>query len=112
MRRRAGPREIPITARALARVRHEGLRGLAAEALARGEPVRLVVGAGADPGPVETLVLGPSRAVQSAGEGVVWGSWSGSRLRTDRGLHLLDADGHCFCRECETAAGLAGDDDE
>jgi hypothetical protein len=57
-------------------------------------------------------VLGPSRAAQSAGEDVVWGSWSGSRLRTDRGLHLLDADGCCFCRECEIAEGLAGDDDE
>lgn len=107
---RAGPRETKIGPRTLARIRHPALRALAAEALARGEGATLVVGRGEDP--VETVVVGGARAAQSAGEGVVHGSWSGSRLRTDRGLHLLDADGCCFCRECETAAGLGGDDDE
>jgi hypothetical protein len=110
VRRTAKPREAEIGASTLARIRHAGLRALAEEALARGEAVRLVSGRG--PEPVETVVVGSSRAAQSAGEGVVWGTWSGSRLQTDRGLHLLDADGFCFCRECETAEGLTGDDDE
>ncbi len=102
--------DTEITARALARIRHPALRALAAEALARGEAVRLVTGGG--PESVETVVTAGSRAAQSAGEAVVLGTWSGSRLQTDRGLHLLDADGFCFCRECETAEGIAGEDDE
>lgn len=110
MASRGAPRETELGPRTLARVRHPALREIAAAALARGEPVRLVAGGGA--APVETVVAAGGRAAQSAGEGVVWGTWSGSRLRTDRGLHLLDADGCCFCRECETAAGLTGDDDE
>ncbi len=107
---RALPKEIAIAARTLVRIRHPALRALAAEALARGERVGLVTGRGPDP--VETVVTGGARAAQSAGEGVVEGTWSGSRLQTDRGLHLLDADGFCFCRECETAEGIAGEDDE
>jgi hypothetical protein len=110
MKRAAALRETEIGASTLGRIRHAALRALAAEAFARGEPVRLVTGRG--PEPVETVVMGASRAAQSAGDGVVRGSWSGSRLQTDRGLHLLDADGFCFCRECETAEGLTGDDDE
>jgi hypothetical protein len=110
MKRTQAPRETEIRVATLAHVRHPALRSLAGEALARGEAVRLVSGRG--PEPVETVVVGSSRAAQSAGEGVVWGTWSGSRLQTDRGLHLLDADGFCFCRECETAEGLTGDDDE
>jgi hypothetical protein len=105
-----GPRETEIARGTLRRIRHAALRALAGEALARGEPVRLVTGRGE--APVETVVLGGGRAAQSAGDGVVPGSWSGSRLQTDRGLHLLDADGCCFCRECETAEGITGDDDE
>jgi hypothetical protein len=110
VKRTGAPRETEIRAGTLSRIRHPGLRALAAEALARGESVRLVTGAGAEP--VETVVTSGSRAAQSAGEGTVAGTWSGSRLQTDRGLHLLDADGFCFCRECETAEGLTGDDDE
>ena len=110
MKRTAAPSETEIGARTLGRIRHAGLRALAAEAVARGEAVRLVAGGGAER--VETVVMGGSRAAQSAGDGVAWGTWSGSRLQTDRGLHLLDADGCCFCRDCETAEGLTGDDDE
>ena len=108
--KRTGPAETEIGTRTLARIRHPALRALAREALARGEAVRLVLGRG--PEPVETVVMGGARAAQSAGEGVVHGSWSGSRLQTDRRLHLLDADGLCFCRECEVAEGITGDDDE
>jgi hypothetical protein len=110
VKRTGAPRETEIRAGTLPRIRHPALRALAADALARGEPVRLVTGAG--PEPVETVVASASRAAQSAGDGIVSGTWSGSHLRTDRGLHLLDADGYCFCRECETAEGHTGDDDE
>jgi hypothetical protein len=40
------------------------------------------------------------------------GLWSGDRLLTDAGGHALDADGSCFCRDCEMAGGHCVDDDE
>jgi hypothetical protein len=66
-----------------------------------------------DGGRVETLVFSPSgRGAQSSGTFVHWGSWSGDRLATDRGGHLLGADSVCFCRSCEMAGGHCVDDDE
>jgi hypothetical protein len=103
--------EIAITARTLGRVRHAALRADAEAALARGEPVRLVEG-GAGGARVETVVVGGGRAGQSAGAHVTRGVWTGARLAADAGGHLLDADGVCFCRDCEAAQGYCVDDDE
>lgn len=106
------PAEGALTARTVAQIAHPALRAEAAAALARGERVRLVVGAqGA--ARVETVVVGASaRAAQSAGESVVRGEWKEGRLVADDGGHLLDADGFCFCRSCEMAGGYCVDDDE
>jgi hypothetical protein len=105
--------ETRITAADLGRIRHERLRTAAAEALARGEDVRLIAGTGDGGGRVETLVFTSSRrAAQSSGSVVFWGEWTGERLVTDRGGHRLAADGTCFCRDCETAGGYTLDDDE
>jgi hypothetical protein len=96
----------------LDRIRHAPLRPIAAEAVARGDTVRLLEGSQGDVR-VETIVLMPSlRAAQAAGTVVLWGTWSGERLLTDTGGHLLDVDGTCFCRDCETAGGYCVDDDE
>lgn len=100
---------IPAT---LERVRIEPLRAEAAAALARGEEVRLLAGRDEGGGRVETLVFGPlAKGAQSSGTYVHRGDWSGERLVTDRG-HVLDLDGNCFCRDCETAGGYTIDDDE
>jgi hypothetical protein len=93
-------------------IRHAPLRALAAEAIARGESVELLVGAQGDTR-IETIVLRPSlRAAQTAGYAVTRGSWSGERLLTEAGGHTMDVDGTCFCRDCETAGGFCVDDDE
>lgn len=93
-------------------IRHAPLLAIAAEAAARGEAVALVVGAQGSTR-IETVVLTPSlRAAQTAGTAVTWGSWSGDRLLADVGGHVLDADGTCFCRDCEMAGGFCVDDDE
>ncbi len=102
---------LALGAATLEAVRHPGLRAEAAAALERGERVRLVVGAQGETR-VETLVAADGRAAQSAGETVVRGEWKGERLVADAGGHLLDADGFCFCRSCEEAAGYCVDDDE
>jgi hypothetical protein len=103
--------EVAITARTLDRIRHPPLRAEAEAALGRGEAVRLLSG-GADGAIVETLVASTGRAAQSSGRHVSRGVWSGDRLLTDAGGHALDADGGCFCRDCETAGGHCVDDDE
>lgn len=103
--------EVAVTERTLERIRHPALRAEAEAALARGEPVRLVVG-GAQGARVETVVAGGGRAGQSGGSHVMRGIWTAGRLATDAGGHLLDADGVCFCRDCEAAQGYCVDDDE
>ncbi len=106
------PAEVVLGARTLGRIRHAVLRPEAEAAIARGERVTLLSG-GADPdAPVETLLLPGGRAVQSAGGHVSRGTWTGGRLHTDAGIHALDADGLCFCRDCEAAGGFCVDDDE
>lgn len=90
---------------------HPVLRAEAEAALARGEAVRLVEG-GSGGARVETVILAGGRAGQSSGEHVLRGTWTGARLATDQGGHLLDADGGCFCRDCEAAQGYCVDDDE
>jgi hypothetical protein len=103
---------VAITARSLDRILHAPLRAEAEAALTRGEGVTLLRG-GADPGaPVETLVLTTGRAAQTGGAHVTRGLWSGGRLHTDAGIHALDQDGVCFCRDCEMAGGHCLDDDE
>lgn len=103
---------MPITAFSLERVQVQPLRYEAAAALGRLETVLLLAGSSEEGARVETLVFAPSgNGVQSAGEYVHRGQWSGSRLLTERG-HLLDVDGACFCRDCETAGGYTLDDDE
>jgi len=105
-------REIAIDARTLERIRHAPLRAEAEAALRRDEEVTLLTG-GVDPGaPVETVVLSSGRAAQTAGAHVSRGLWSGGRLHTDVGIHALDPDGTCFCRDCEMAGGHCVDDDE
>jgi hypothetical protein len=111
-RRAAQRSEVAIDARTLDRIRHALLRVEAEAALRRGEGVTLLSG-GADPGaPVETVVLSSGRAAQTAGAHVSRGLWSGGRLHTDAGIHALDPDGACFCRDCEMAGGHCVDDDE
>ncbi len=101
-----------VTTRTLDLVRHALLRAEAESSLARGETVRLVEGGTADGTRVETVVTGFARAAQSAGGHVIRGVWNSGRLATDAGEHLLDADGVCFCRDCEAAGGNCVDDDE
>jgi hypothetical protein len=103
--------ERAVTGSTLVRIRHPELRADAEAALARGEAVRLVEG-GAEGARVETVVVGGGRAGQSAGGHVIRGVWTGARLAADAGGHLLDADGVCFCRDCEAAQGYCVDDDE
>ncbi len=103
---------VTLTAATLDAVRHSALRAEAESALARQEPVRLLVGTSADGARVETIVTGSSRAAQSTGGHVIRGVWTSGRLATDAGDHLLDADGACFCRDCEAAGGNCVDDDE
>ncbi len=101
-----------VTSDRLELVQHEPLRAEAAAALGRGESVRLLTGRTGEGGRVETLLFVPSGgAAQSTGSWVHRGAWNGERLLTDRG-HLLDVDGDCFCRDCETAGGYTLDDDE
>jgi hypothetical protein len=108
----ANPTSVPVTEATLAIVQIEPLRAEAAAALGRGEKVQVVVGKGDGGDRVETLIFAPSgKASQSSGSYVHRGDWSGSRLVTEKG-HLLDADGSCFCRDCETAGGYTVDDDE
>jgi sugar (pentulose or hexulose) kinase len=103
---------VPVTAATLAVVQIEPLRAEAAEALGRGEKVQVVVGMGDGGDRVETLVFTASgKGSQSSGIYVHRGDWTGGRLVTEKG-HLLDADGSCFCRDCETAGGYTVDDDE
>jgi hypothetical protein len=103
--------EVAITGRTLDRIRHAPLRVEAETALARGEVVMLLTGGAADAA-VETLVTSSGRCAQSAGGHVSRGVWSGGRLHTDAGIHALDPDGACFCRDCEMAGGHCVDDDE
>jgi hypothetical protein len=99
--------EVPISADGLRLIRHDALRSAAADALARGEDVRLVAGPEHDGERVETVHFPASRrGAQSSGTAVVWGEWTGERLLTDRGGHMLGPDGACFCRDCETAARM------
>jgi len=105
-------REIAIDARTLDRIRHAPLRTEAEAALRRGEGVTLLSGGADLAAPVETVVLSSGRAAQTAGAHVSRGLWSGGRLHTDAGIHALDLDGACFCRDCETAGGHCVDDDE
>lgn len=116
--RQVAPRTVlppvprPIGTGTLALVLIDPLRHEAAAALERGETVEMLAGITEEGGPVETLVLSPSGVgLQSSGIYVHRGTWSGSRLVTDKG-HLLDLDGNCFCRDCETAGGYTVDDDE
>jgi hypothetical protein len=103
---------VPVTEATLAVVQLESLRAEASAALGRGEKVQVVVGKGDGGERVETHVFAPSgRASQSSGSHVHRGDWSGGRLVMEKG-HLLDADGSCFCRDCETAGGYTVDDDE
>lgn len=103
---------MELTARTLDLVVHPVLRAEAEVALAQGEAVRLVEGVSPDGSRVETVVIGLARAAQSAGGYVIRGAWGSGRLATDAGDHLLDADGVCFCRDCEAAGGNCVDDDE
>lgn len=108
--RSAGP--IAVTVFTLERVQVAPLRYEAAAALGRLETVQLFAGTSEEGARVETLVFSPSGSgVQSSGEYVHRGEWNGSQLLTARG-HLLDVDGLCFCRDCETAGGYTVDDDE
>lgn len=107
---RAG--EVAISAASLDRISHGALRVEAEEALRRGDAAALVTGHGEGGAIVETLVLSTGRAAQTAGGHVHRGTWSGGRLHTDAGCHALDADGACFCRDCEMAGGYCIDDDE
>jgi hypothetical protein len=112
--RRAVRKEAPasVTASTLALVQVLPLREEARVALARGETVQLLTGHSEEGGRVETLLFSPSATgAQSTGTWVHRGSWNGTRLLTDKG-HLLDADGACFCRDCEAAKGYTLDDDE
>jgi len=103
---------VEVTAQSLALVQFEPLRAEGSAALTRGETVTLRTGSGEGGSRVETLVFAPSgKAAQSLGTYVHRGDWNGDRLLTDKG-HLLDADGACFCRDCETAGGYTLDDDE
>lgn len=103
---------LAVTALTLEQVRVAPLRFEAAAALGRLETVQLFAGSSEEGARVETLVFSPSGSgVQSSGEYVHRGEWNGSQLVTARG-HLLDVDGLCFCRECETAGGYTVDDDE
>ena len=104
--------EVAITAAALDRITHAVLRAEAEGALARGETAALLTGRGDGGAVVETLVLSTGRAAQTAGGHVHRGIWSGGRLHTDAGVHALDPDGACFCRDCEMAGGYCVDDDE
>ncbi len=101
-----------LTSRTLGLVGHPVLRAEAEAALADGVAVVLVAGVSPDGSRVETVVTRLSRAAQSAGGHVIRGAWSSGRLATDAGDHLLDADGVCFCRDCEAASGNCVDDDE
>jgi hypothetical protein len=107
-----GGAEVALTAGTLARITHAVLRAEAEAALARGESAALLTGRGEGGGVIETLVLSTGRGAQTAGLTVHRGTWSGGRLHTDAGCHALDADGACFCRDCETAGGYCVDDDE
>lgn len=103
---------VELTARSLDLVVHPVLRAEAEAALAHGEAVLLIEGVSPDGSRVETVVTGLARATQSAGGHMIRGAWSSGRLATDAGDHLLDADGVCFCRDCEAAGGNCIDDDE
>jgi hypothetical protein len=106
------PAPTEVTAFSLERVQVAPLRYEAAAALGRLETVQLYAGSSEEGARVETLVFSPSgKGVQSSGEFVHRGDWNGARLVTDKG-HLLDADGSCFCRDCEAAGGYTIDDDE
>jgi len=110
--RKAPSTPISVTTATLSLVQFEPLRTEAVAALSRGETVELRTGTGEEGGRVETLVFAPSgKAVQSLGVYVHRGDWNGERLLTDK-AHLLDPDGCCFCRDCETAGGYTLDDDE
>jgi hypothetical protein len=110
--RTSAPSPVPVSAFSLDLVQVAPLRYEAAAALGRLETVQLIVGTSDDGVRVETLLFAPTgKAVQSQGEYVHRGEWNGSRLLTDKG-HLLDADGSCFCRDCEAAGGYTLDDDE
>jgi hypothetical protein len=102
---------IPVTADTLDQIEFEPLRAQAAEALAQGEPVVLLVGAQDEGARVETILFAASgRAAQSTGTWVFSGLWNGGQVLTLSG-HALDADGTCFCRACETAIGYGRDED-
>ena len=102
---------LPVTAETLGQIQFEPLRVQAAEALARGEPVVLLVGKQEEGTRVETILFaGSGRAAQSTGTWVFSGLWSGGQLLTLNG-HALDPDGSCFCRACETAIGFGRDED-
>jgi hypothetical protein len=103
---------VVLSATTLDLVVHPILRAEAAAALAHGEAVLLVEGVSPDGSRVETVVTGLTRAAQTAGGHVIRGAWSSGRLATEAGDHLLDADGVCFCRDCEAASGNCVDDDE
>jgi hypothetical protein len=101
-----------VSAQTLDQVRHEPLRALAAEALGRGEEVRLLLGALQDGSRVETLLFPEGgRAAQSTGSWVFSGLWSGSHVLTLSG-HSLDHDGYCFCRACDLANGYEQQDED
>jgi hypothetical protein len=105
--RRGGTEAIPVrvTAESLALIQFEPLRAEAAEALAGGESVSLLVGTQDEGARVETILLSPSgRAAQSTGSWVFSGLWNGAQLLTQNG-HALDHDGSCFCRACDAANG-------
>lgn len=100
-----------VTAETLGQIQFEPLRAEAADALAQGERVALLVGAQEEGARVETILFEPSgRGAQSTGAWVFRGLWNGDRLLTLNG-HALDRDASCFCRGCETANGYAPDDD-
>jgi hypothetical protein len=93
-------------------VAFEPLRALAAEELAKGETVALLVGSSEVGARVETLLFASSgRGAQSTGSWVQRGLWNGDRLLTTSG-HSLDRDAWCFCRACEAANAVELPDEE
>lgn len=103
--------QLTVTIETLDRIRFEPLRALAADALAQGEQVVLLVGSQEEGARVETILFARSgRAAQSTGSWVFSGLWNGGQVLTLNG-HALDADGACFCRACETAIGHGRDED-
>jgi hypothetical protein len=107
-----GPPPVEVTAGSIGLVQHEPLRAHAADALAQGEKVLLLVGTLEDGARVETLVFTPSgRAAQTTGHWVFSGLWNGAQVLTLNG-HALDRDGTCFCRACELANGIEQADED